>query len=71
MGRHSSDAGLDWRAAPVAAARAGEHPLLLARLSSGWAVLADTQFLPGYCLLHWIGATPPELVAKAKAIVGE
>lgn len=32
-------------------AERGEHPLLLARMKSGYAVLADTQFLPGYCIL--------------------
>jgi diadenosine tetraphosphate (Ap4A) HIT family hydrolase len=28
-----------------------ENPLMLARMRSGFAVLAETQFLPGYCLL--------------------
>lgn len=32
-------------------AERGEHPLLLAKMESGYAVLADTQFLPGYCIL--------------------
>lgn len=32
-------------------AERGEHPLLLAKMPSGYAVLADTQFLAGYCLL--------------------
>jgi diadenosine tetraphosphate (Ap4A) HIT family hydrolase len=55
MGRHSTD-GLDsfdtdWRADHRGAAQRGEHPLLLARMRSGWAVMGDTQFLPGYALL--------------------
>ncbi|HWJ04592.1 MAG TPA: HIT domain-containing protein [Steroidobacteraceae bacterium] len=35
----------------VAACRAGLDPTLIARLSSGWAVLGDPQVLSGYCLL--------------------
>jgi diadenosine tetraphosphate (Ap4A) HIT family hydrolase len=29
----------------------GENPAMVARLPSGFAVMADSQFLPGYCLL--------------------
>jgi diadenosine tetraphosphate (Ap4A) HIT family hydrolase len=35
----------------VAACRAGTDPTLIARLTSGWAVLGDPQVLCGYCLL--------------------
>jgi diadenosine tetraphosphate (Ap4A) HIT family hydrolase len=35
----------------VAACRAGSEPTVVARLSSGWAVLGDPQVLRGYCLL--------------------
>ena len=35
----------------VAAARAGANPYVIAKLRSGWAVVGDVQFLPGYCLL--------------------
>jgi diadenosine tetraphosphate (Ap4A) HIT family hydrolase len=35
----------------VAEARAGTNPSVIARLPSGWAVIGDVQFLPGYCLL--------------------
>lgn len=35
----------------VAALRAGTDPALVARLASGWLVLADPQVIPGYCLL--------------------
>ncbi|WP_420594969.1 HIT family protein [Deinococcus sp.] len=33
------------------AARRGENPTVIARLESGWAVLGDSQLLPGYALL--------------------
>jgi len=53
VGRHSSEAGLDvdWRLDRVGAARRGENPMVLARMRSGFAVIGDTQFLPGYCVL--------------------
>lgn len=35
----------------VAAADRGENPTVITRMRSGYAVLGDTQFLPGYCLL--------------------
>lgn len=35
----------------VELARRGEHPSLIARMPSGWAVLGDHQLLPGYSLL--------------------
>lgn len=35
----------------VAAARDGLNPTVIGRMASGWAVLGDTQFLHGYCLL--------------------
>lgn len=35
----------------VALARAGNNPWLIKKLPSGWAVMGDVQFLPGYCLL--------------------
>jgi diadenosine tetraphosphate (Ap4A) HIT family hydrolase len=35
----------------VAEARAGTNEKVIARLASGWAVLGDDQFLPGYCVL--------------------
>jgi diadenosine tetraphosphate (Ap4A) HIT family hydrolase len=57
MGRHSSapagadDLALDWRADRLGTARRGENPMLLAQMRSGFAVLGDTQHLPGYCVL--------------------
>ena len=35
----------------VAQARAGTNDRVLAHLASGWAVLGDDQYLPGYCVL--------------------
>lgn len=35
----------------VAQANAGTNPYVIARLPSGWVVIGDVQFLPGYCLL--------------------
>jgi diadenosine tetraphosphate (Ap4A) HIT family hydrolase len=40
-----------WRQDPVDAALGGEHPLVMARLRSGFAVIGETQHLPGYSLL--------------------
>lgn len=53
MGRHSTSGldGFDWRTDWLRAARRGEHPLLLTRMRSGYAVMGETQFLPGYCVL--------------------
>lgn len=41
----------DWRADRIAAAERGANPMVLARMRSGFAVIGDTQFLPGYCVL--------------------
>ena len=35
----------------VELARRGENPAVMCKLSSGWAVVGDVQFLPGYSLL--------------------
>ncbi|MEM8874738.1 MAG: hypothetical protein AAGD32_10825 [Planctomycetota bacterium] len=35
----------------VAAANDGANPTVLARMSTGWAVLGDEQNFPGWCLL--------------------
>jgi diadenosine tetraphosphate (Ap4A) HIT family hydrolase len=50
----------------VAACRAGTDQTVIARLSSGWAVMGDPQVLRGYCLLlpdpvvPHLNALPPE-----------
>lgn len=35
----------------VAQARSGTNDKVICRMASGWAVMGDVQFLPGYCLL--------------------
>jgi diadenosine tetraphosphate (Ap4A) HIT family hydrolase len=35
----------------VAACRGGADPTLIARMSTGWAVMGDPQVMRGYCLL--------------------
>jgi diadenosine tetraphosphate (Ap4A) HIT family hydrolase len=35
----------------VAAARQGDNPYVITRMSSGWLVIGDVQPLAGYCLL--------------------
>jgi diadenosine tetraphosphate (Ap4A) HIT family hydrolase len=35
----------------VALARRGANDKVIGRMPSGWAVMGDVQFLPGYCLL--------------------
>jgi diadenosine tetraphosphate (Ap4A) HIT family hydrolase len=35
----------------VAAAQRGENPHAITRMASGWCVIGDKQFLPGYCVL--------------------
>jgi diadenosine tetraphosphate (Ap4A) HIT family hydrolase len=47
---HYSDVA-DWRDDRIGSACRGENPLVLARLRSGFAVIGDTQHLPGYSLL--------------------
>jgi diadenosine tetraphosphate (Ap4A) HIT family hydrolase len=35
----------------IVALSEGRDPLMIARMRSGFAVMSETQFLPGYCLL--------------------
>lgn len=42
---------IDWRNDRVRAALAGQNPTVLRRLSAGFAVIGDVQYLPGYCVL--------------------
>ena len=35
----------------VKAAREGKNPTVVCRVPSGWVVMADIQYLPGYCIL--------------------
>lgn len=41
----------DWKGDRIGAAARGENPMVIARMRSGYAVIGDTQFLPGYCVL--------------------
>lgn len=42
---------MDWRDDRIGSAARGENPTVLAELPSGYAVIGDVQFLPGYCVL--------------------
>lgn len=41
----------DWKNDRIGSALRGENPLVMARMKSGFAVIGDNQFLPGYCVL--------------------
>ena len=41
----------DWKKDRIASAHLGENPMVIAKMRSGFAVIGDTQFLPGYCVL--------------------
>lgn len=40
-----------WKSDRIGSAKAGTNPTLLARMPQSFAVIGDTQFLPGYCVL--------------------
>ena len=42
---------MEWREDRIGAAARGENPTVLASLDSGYAVIGDVQFLPGYSVL--------------------
>lgn len=42
---------MNWKDDRIGSAVRGENPTVLTKLKSGFAVLADAQFLPGYCIL--------------------
>jgi len=50
----------------VEQAQRGELPQVIARMASGWAVMGDTQVVPGYCLL-----LPDPVVPHLNALEGE
>lgn len=41
----------DWKKDRLASALKGENPTVIAKMKSGFVVIGDTQFLPGYCVL--------------------
>jgi diadenosine tetraphosphate (Ap4A) HIT family hydrolase len=53
----------------VALARNGANDKVICRMPSGWAVMGDVQFLPGYCLLLPDPVVPSlnDLDAEARA----
>jgi diadenosine tetraphosphate (Ap4A) HIT family hydrolase len=54
----------------VEQARNGTNDKVICRMPSGWAVMGDVQFLPGYCLLlpDPVVASLNDLDADARAI---
>ncbi|TFY89122.1 HIT domain-containing protein [Pseudomonas kairouanensis] len=54
----------------VALARNGGNDKVICRMPSGWAVMGDVQFLPGYCLLlpDPVVASLNDLDAEARAV---
>jgi len=50
----------------VVAARKGTNQKVICRMSSGWAVIGDVQFLEGYCLL-----LPDPVVPSLNDLSGE
>jgi diadenosine tetraphosphate (Ap4A) HIT family hydrolase len=44
-------ANVNWKQDRIGSAIRGENPLVIAEMRSGFAVIGDTQFLPGYCVL--------------------
>lgn len=42
---------MNWKEDRIGSAVRGENPTVLLKMNSGFAVLGDTQFLPGYCVL--------------------
>lgn len=41
----------DWKKDRIGSAVRGNNPTVLAKMKSGFAVIGDTQFLTGYCIL--------------------
>src|SRR5690242_618393 len=47
-----------WQRDRIVSAVRGVNPTVLLRLPSGFTVMGDTQFLPGYCLLLVVPRVP-------------
>ena len=41
----------DWKNDRIGSAKRGENPTVMVKMKSGFAVIGDYQFLPGYCVL--------------------
>ena len=46
----------DWKKDRIGSCERGENPTLMVKMKSGFAVMADNQFLPGYCIFFKISA---------------
>jgi diadenosine tetraphosphate (Ap4A) HIT family hydrolase len=42
---------MEWKDDRIEGAVRGQNPMVLGKMKSGFAVIGDTQFLPGYCVL--------------------
>jgi len=40
-----------WKADRIGAALSGDNPKVMVEMASVWAVIGDTQFLPGYSVM--------------------
>lgn len=40
-----------WKSDRIGSAERGENPTVMVKMKSGFAVIGDNQFLPGYCVL--------------------
>ena len=49
----------------VREARKGQNPTVICQMPSGWAVIGEQQFIPGYCLL-----LPDPVVPDLNALTG-
>lgn len=61
----------DWRRDRIGSARAGTNPTVLARLPAAYAVIGDSQYLPGYCVLLADDPTVDRLTDLPRARRGE
>ncbi|MFS0785504.1 hypothetical protein ABC345_03860 [Shouchella sp. 1P09AA] len=41
----------NWKQDRIKAAQTNQNPMVMVNMRSGFAVIGDTQFLPGYCVL--------------------
>lgn len=51
----AKEPAVEWHADRRGSAAAGTNPTVLCRMTTGWAVIGDTQHLPGYCVLIYDG----------------
>jgi diadenosine tetraphosphate (Ap4A) HIT family hydrolase len=71
---------MDWKNDRIGSAVKGENPAVLLRMKSGFAVLGDSQFLPGYVILlaypkvrslNDLGAVPRLLFLREMSVIGD